>query len=72
MPISFSFQARRSPLPMRFRKRVAFRNSKIRQEVSGFGNYERLYFLGMDVTLEWGVYDPAKPSTSHLRTRAST
>ena len=51
-------------LPFSFRKRTSFRNSEIRQGVSGFANYERIYFAGLDMTFEWGSFNKHKPSHS--------
>ena len=51
----------RTKMPLRFRKRVAFRNSKVRESVSGFANYERVWFGGCCLVLEWGSFDAKKP-----------
>ena len=52
--VSFSVQASRSRLPFRYRRRIAYRNSKIRLAVSTYPNFERWWFLGFDVCIEWG------------------
>lgn len=64
--MQFSFSAARTKLPLRFRKRTAFRNSKIRMDVSGYANYERIWLLKWDVVLQWGVFDPARPDPARI------
>lgn len=53
--MQFSVSIRRTKLGWRFRKRNSWRNSKIRYDVSGYPNYERVWFLGLDVTIQWGT-----------------
>lgn len=70
--MQFSFSAMKTKLPLRFRKRTAFRNSKIRMDVAGYANYERVWLLGFDVVLQWGVFDPAKPDPARVARIAKT
>ncbi len=52
--MKFSVEIKRTKMPLRFRKRIAFRNHAIRLEVSGYPNYERLWAFGFEAVLEWG------------------
>ena len=62
----FAVDISRTPLPWSYRRRVGFRNSRRRQENSGFVNYERLWLVGFDVTIEWGGnLNPSKPQWSY-------
>lgn len=61
----FSLDIDRTKLPLRYRRRTAFRNSKIRFEVSGYANYERWWLFGFDVALQWGTLDKEKPDWSY-------
>lgn len=77
MRIGFDLRIWRTPLKsgrwwrrLRFFKRVSFRNNGIRHEVSGWGNYERIWMLGYDITLQWGNYDRAKAVARKRRHRA--
>jgi hypothetical protein len=69
--MQFAVDLRRTKHPLLFRKRVSFRNNLIRSEVSGYANYERVYCLGFDVTLQWGYYDKAKPDPARERRKAA-
>jgi len=64
--VRFSVYATASKMPRHFFRRVTFRNSKIRQDASGYANYERVWLLGFDVTVMWGRYSPAKPDETRL------
>jgi hypothetical protein len=63
MKISFEIGFRRSQLPRRYMRRIKFRNSLVRQQVSGFCSYERIWFAGYDFIFKWGRYDPKKKIT---------
>lgn len=57
----FLLDISRTKMPLRFRRRVRIRNSKTREEVSGFANLERRWIAGLDIVIEWGDFDPTKP-----------
>lgn len=69
--MQFSFEIRRTKLPLLYRGRVSFRNNLIRSEVSGYANYERIYCLGFDATLRWGYYDKSRPDPARERRKAA-
>ena len=67
----FAVDITRTKLPLRYRRRVGFRNSKIRLENSGFVNYERWWLLGYDITLEWcGVLNKEATMWSYRKSKA--
>lgn len=65
--IAFDFQATRTKQRRCYRKRVSFRNSRLRQLASGFSNYERWWVLGWDICIKWGAFDPAKPDLAERK-----
>lgn len=71
MNISFQIRIEKTKLPVRFKRRNSWRNSKIRLDVSGFPNYERFWLFGYDVCLQWGyklkLPKPAKPLLSEKK-----
>jgi hypothetical protein len=69
--MQFAVGLRRHKMPLWFRRRTSFRNSLIRSEVSGYANYERIYLLGFDLTVQWGYYDKAKPDPARERRKAA-
>ena len=69
--MQFSFDIRRTKLPLLYRRRVSFRNNLLRHESSGYANYERIYCLGFDATLQWGYYDKSKPDPARERRKTA-
>ena len=69
----FAVDIQRVPMmPFRFRRRVGFRNSKIRLENSGFVNYERWRIFVLDVCIKWGEkLDPEAPAWSYAGKRSA-
>jgi hypothetical protein len=43
-------------------RRVAIRNSEVRQQSSGHCHYERWWWRGWSISLHWGQHNPVKPS----------
>lgn len=43
-------------------RRVALRNSALRQQSSGHCHYERWWWRGWDISLHWGQHNPVKPA----------
>lgn len=41
---------------------MLFRNSALRQEISGCANFLRFVGFGFDITIEWGKYNRARLS----------
>lgn len=54
MALSFSVDVSRTKASWKYRRRTAFRNSKIRVKMSGHPNYERIWLLGFDIAVQWG------------------
>jgi hypothetical protein len=69
--MQFSFSAIRTRLPLRYRRRISFRNNKIRMDVAGYANYERVWLLKWDIVLQWGVYDSKREQVPSRRPSAA-
>lgn len=69
MSVSFAFHGDITKMPLRFWKRISIRNSKIREEISGLANQERIWAMGFDMTFEWGSFNKMKPSRVGTKTR---
>lgn len=54
MRVGFDLTIRRTKLPRKFWRRIAFHNSKIRFDVSGWSCIEHIWCLGYEINLHWG------------------